>query len=100
MTFFSDLPCKRVFFYIWASWSIALLLCLIHLFLYKHLTAFHFCLARGRKLSNLGNWHTLQYDIKAYSFIFDIQTVYTSWESYAFGSSVLILIISSAYLVI
>ncbi len=58
-----------------------------------------FLSSKRYKTSNLGDWHTLQYDIKAYFFIFDIQTVYTSWESYAFGSSVLILIISSAYLV-
>ncbi len=59
MIIFSELPCKRVFIYIWACWNIALLLCLIHLFLYKHLIALHFCLARGRNLSVLGNSHTL-----------------------------------------
>ncbi len=59
MIIFSDLPCKQVFFYIWASWNIALLLCLIYLFLNKHLTALHLCLAARRKLNVLGNWHTL-----------------------------------------
>jgi len=59
MIIFSELPCKRVFFYIWASWDIALLLCLIYLFLNKHLTALHLCLEEGRKLSVLGNWHGL-----------------------------------------
>ena len=59
MIIFPDLPCKWVFFYIWVRWNIALLLCLIYLFLNKHLTALHLCLAAGRKLSVLGNWHTL-----------------------------------------